>query len=255
MHINEVKINSFYQLPKWLFSEEYKKLSINAKILYTMLFNRVLLSKKNEWYDKDGQVYVYCTIDEIQSFLNIGRETAVKAKKELVNYKLIYEVRQGLSKPNRLYINRSSKLELQKYENRTSRSTKNSTLEVGKSNGSNTEYSNTEYSNTDIDIYSPVSDETRTTYLVEIKEAVSYLNSKAGTKYRHSADKTKKLIRARLKDGFTLNDIKKVIDKKVDEWLKTDMSKYLRPETLFGSKFESYLNQPEPEKSEYDDLF
>jgi len=52
------------------------------------------------------------------------------------------------------------------------------------------------------------------------------------------------LIKARIADGFTIKDFETVIQKKADEWLKTDMSKYLRPETLFGTKFESYLNQP-----------
>jgi predicted phage replisome organizer/uncharacterized phage protein (TIGR02220 family) len=74
-------------------------------------------------------------------------------------------------------------------------------------------------------------------------EIVTFLNEKAGTKYRSSSAKTKKLIHARFEDGFKLDDFKTVITKKTDEWLNTDMAKYLRPETLFGTKFESYLNQ------------
>ena len=72
---------------------------------------------------------------------------------------------------------------------------------------------------------------------------ISYLNEKAHTKYRHSSSKTKTLIKARLNEGFTEDDFKKVIDNKTAEWINTDMEKYLRPETLFGTKFESYLNQ------------
>lgn len=72
---------------------------------------------------------------------------------------------------------------------------------------------------------------------------ISYLNEKAHTKYRHSSSKTKTLIKARLNEGFTEDDFKKVIDNKTEEWLNSDMEKYLRPETLFGTKFESYLNQ------------
>ncbi|MGT2923883.1 conserved phage C-terminal domain-containing protein [Streptococcus caviae] len=100
-----------------------------------------------------------------------------------------------------------------------------------------------------LDIYSPVSDETRTALSAEIIDVVSYLNLKAGTKYKHSTQKTRKHIKARLNDGFSLEDFKTVINKKVDEWLNTDMSKYLRPETLFGTKFESYLNQPVKQQS------
>lgn len=73
---------------------------------------------------------------------------------------------------------------------------------------------------------------------------VEYLNEKAGTHYKASTAKTKSLINARLKEGFTIDDFKTVIDKKVKEWLKdVKMAKYIRPETLFGTKFEGYLNE------------
>ena len=73
-------------------------------------------------------------------------------------------------------------------------------------------------------------------------EIVSYLNERAGTHYRNTSDKTQAVIRARLNDGFSLSDFKTVIDKKCDDWIGTEYEKYLRPETLFGTKFESYLN-------------
>jgi uncharacterized phage protein (TIGR02220 family) len=73
---------------------------------------------------------------------------------------------------------------------------------------------------------------------------IEYLNQKAGAKYKPSSQKTKSLIDTRVNDGFTLDDFKTVIDKKVSSW-KDDlkMSVYLRPETLFGNKFEGYLNE------------
>lgn len=73
-------------------------------------------------------------------------------------------------------------------------------------------------------------------------QVVSYLNEKAGTAYKASSAKTQTLINARLADGFGIEDFEAVIDKKCAEWLGTDMEQYLRPETLFGTKFESYLN-------------
>lgn len=74
-------------------------------------------------------------------------------------------------------------------------------------------------------------------------DVISYLNEKAGTKYRASTSKTQSLIRARVAEDFTLDDFKIVIDKKCAEWLGDEkMEKYLRPETLFGTKFENYLN-------------
>lgn len=72
---------------------------------------------------------------------------------------------------------------------------------------------------------------------------VSYLNEKAGTAFKHTTAKTKSAIHARLSEGFKLDDFKTVIDKKCAEWIgDPKMEKYLRPETLFGTKFEGYLN-------------
>ena len=72
---------------------------------------------------------------------------------------------------------------------------------------------------------------------------ISYLNEKAGTAYKPTTAKTKSAINARLAEGFKIDDFKKVIDKKCAEWIGDEkMEKYLRPETLFGTKFEGYLN-------------
>jgi uncharacterized phage protein (TIGR02220 family) len=77
----------------------------------------------------------------------------------------------------------------------------------------------------------------------DYKSVIDYLNSKAGTAYRSNGKKTQQLINARVADGFVIDDFKRVIDTKVAEWANSDMAKFLRPETLFGTKFESYLNQ------------
>lgn len=76
-----------------------------------------------------------------------------------------------------------------------------------------------------------------------VEEVISYLNQKAGTKYKHTTESTKSMIKARLKEGFELSDFKTVIDKKVKQWKGSEMEQYLRPQTLFGTKMESYLNQ------------
>lgn len=73
---------------------------------------------------------------------------------------------------------------------------------------------------------------------------VDYLNIRTGSHYKATTKKTKDLIKARFNEGFTFEDFKTVIDKKCVDWLKDkNMNMYLRPETLFGTKFESYLNQ------------
>ena len=83
---------------------------------------------------------------------------------------------------------------------------------------------------------------------VQCKEIIDYLNLKANTNYKYTTSKTQTLIKARYNEGFIIDDFKRVIDNKVSEWKDTEMEKYLRPETLFGTKFESYLNQKEKEK-------
>lgn len=77
------------------------------------------------------------------------------------------------------------------------------------------------------------------------EDIITFLNSTVGSNYKSTTGKTRKLIAARLAEGFTVDDFQAVITKKAKEWQGTDMAQYLRPETLFGTKFEGYLNQPE----------
>ena len=77
-----------------------------------------------------------------------------------------------------------------------------------------------------------------------IKTIVEYLNGVIGAHYKPDTPKTVSLIKARMREGFTVDDFKTVIDKKAAHWARDgDMQKYLRPETLFGTKFEGYLNE------------
>ncbi|AXF53690.1 DnaD-like helicase loader [Streptococcus phage CHPC1045] len=106
MHINEVKNNAFYQFPQWLLKEEpYNNLGDKAKLMYMLLFDRRTLSIKNKWYDDDGQIYMYFTNEQFMQELNCSEKPIIKAKKELAEIGLLEEVRQGINKPNRLYIN------------------------------------------------------------------------------------------------------------------------------------------------------
>lgn len=74
-------------------------------------------------------------------------------------------------------------------------------------------------------------------------EIINHLNQIAGTSFRQSSQKTKDLINARLNEGFTIDDFKKVHIIKFAEWSGTEFEKFLRPQTLYSNKFESYLNQ------------
>lgn len=83
----------------------------------------------------------------------------------------------------------------------------------------------------------------------KVAEVVQALNEETGAHYRPTSKATMRHVLARLREGFTVEECKEVIRKKSDEWGNTEMAKYLRPETLFGSKFESYLNAPEDPKA------
>lgn len=89
-----------------------------------------------------------------------------------------------------------------------------------------------------------------TTFNNTYKDILSYLNEKTDKNFKHTTKKTQDLIKARTKEGFTKEDFYKVIDNKVTEW-KNDpkMERYLRPDTLFGTKFEGYLNQKAVKKT------
>lgn len=147
MHINEVKNNAFYQFPQWLLKEEpYKNLGDKAKLAYMLLFDRRTLSIKNKWYDDNGQIYMYFTIDQFMQELNCSNKAVLKAKKELVEVGLLEEVRQGRNKPNRLYIKgreQSTLLEVSKVHTGSEQS---SLLEVNKVHAINTNNINTNIS-------------------------------------------------------------------------------------------------------------
>ena len=81
---------------------------------------------------------------------------------------------------------------------------------------------------------------------IPYEKIIDYLNRKTNSHYRPTSKATRRLIKARYNEGFTDADFKTVIDKKCTEWLQdANMAQYLRPETLFGTKFEAYLNQPD----------
>ena len=81
-------------------------------------------------------------------------------------------------------------------------------------------------------------------YSPAVAEIVDHLNMRTGSQYKHTSKKTQDLIRARMNEGFTAEDFITVIDKKCVEWMNTEWQQYLRPETLFSTKFEGYLNAP-----------
>ena len=107
MKISEVKNNAFYQMPQWLYEPPYNALSDKAKQIYMFLFDRRTLSIQNKWFDEKGDVFVYYTNEQLMEKLNCSNKPIIQAKKELHDIGLLREVRQGVNKPNRLYISGS----------------------------------------------------------------------------------------------------------------------------------------------------
>lgn len=112
--INETLQHSYYQMPQELFNnEKYRKLSIEAKVIYAFLLNRMNLSRINKWINGRGEIYLIYTRKEIQSKLNLSDKPVTRAFKELRETNLIKEERQGFGKPNLIYIGKIEHEELQ----------------------------------------------------------------------------------------------------------------------------------------------
>ena len=229
---------AFFKFPKpFIYDEKYKKLSNNAKLLYMLLFDRLELSLKNGWHDKDGNVFQYYTNEQLMIDLNCNsNKTIIKIKKELKDAGLITEVRQGMNLPNRIYLdalNGSVESTFQEVQKVHIGSVENTLSEVQKVHTIKTENTKTENNNNKLSI---------------CKEVISYLNLKAKKNFKVDTASHQKFIKARLKEGYTLEDFKKVVDVMVAKWKGTEYEQYLQPQTLFGNKMDNYLNQPIPRK-------
>ena len=232
---NEVEKFQYFQLPKWLFKEPYKKLSNNAKIMYALLYNRLDLSLESKWHDRNGQVFMYFTTAEFCEELGCSEKTVTKIKKELVTSGLLREERQGLTKPNRLYIlgPKIVKREPPEPEKIPSRTVENTALDTQEVQTIKTDIRKTDIDNNKLSI---------------CKEVISYLNLKTKKNFKVDTASHQKFIKARLKEGYVLEDFKKVVDIMVAKWKGTEYEQYLQPQTLFGNKMDNYLNQPMPRK-------
>ena len=214
---------SFFKFPKpFIYDEKYKTLSNHAKLLYMLLFGRLELSIKNGWHDRDGNVFQYYTNEQLMVDLNSSEKTIIKFKKELKDVGLLKEVRQGNNLPNRIYISAVD----------GTVKTTVSELEILQTNKTD---------NNEID--------NNNNKLSICKEVISYLNLKAKKNFKVDTASHQKFIKARIKEGYVLEDFKKVVDIMVAKWKGTEYEQYLQPQTLFGNKMDNYLNQPMPKRS------
>ena len=100
----EVQRNTFYQMPKFLFEDEFKSLSNDARMLYSLLRDRHELSFKNQWFNEDDEIYLIYSRASMCEKLNLSEKTITKAMNSLKNHKLIEEQRQGMGRPNLIYL-------------------------------------------------------------------------------------------------------------------------------------------------------
>lgn len=171
----EAEQYSFYKIPKLLFTDDYfKKISVEAKVLYGLMLDRMSLSVKNQWMDEEGRAYIYYSLEDIMDALGCSNKKAISIMKELdmdAGIGLIEKKRQGQGKPTMIYLKQFMIQDVQKCRNYTSeeksvisevknlhilkckndisRSEENTCLEVknihtNKNNINNTEISNTE---------------------------------------------------------------------------------------------------------------
>ena len=148
---NEYLENVFYQIPKELFvNPYYKDLSSDSKLLYGLLLDRLSISRKNEWIDEDGNIFLIFSRKEAGEKLNLSDKTVTKAFKQLADAKLIYEKRQGFRKNNIIYvgkINHISTANIMSRKNYDSRNGNSTIQESENLRCSNNKYNKNNYSN------------------------------------------------------------------------------------------------------------
>ena len=147
------KLFSFYRIPKALFQEpRFQSLSTDAKILYGILLDRMSLSVKNEWFDKQGRVFIIFTIEDVKRALCCADNKATKLLRELEKFGLIERKRRGQGKPCLVYVknfsSESSKESVKNRDNDDSCGSKIACQDPVKSRGIKKKENKTEMNNT-----------------------------------------------------------------------------------------------------------
>lgn len=213
-----------------------KDLNPNAKLLYGEI---TALCKR--------EGYCWASNSYFAELYGVSKVTISRWVKNLIDKGYIvsdikYKEGSKEIKERRLYLNDTlpiNKNDKGSYQNCNEGINKNDNTPINKNvKGINTDNIITSI-NTDNKEYGPAKAEPSIPY----KKIIEYLNSKTGRQFNFKGQANRRLIKARFNEGYTEDDFYKVIDIKTEEWTNTDMEKYLRPNTLFGNKFDGYLNQ------------
>lgn len=148
--VNEVLENVFYQIPKELFTNPiYNSLDSTSILLYGLLLDRLSVSMKNKWIDKDGNIYIIYSRKEAQKKLRLSDKPVSKAFKKLEEAKLIYEIRSGFKKHNTIYVGKIAHQSVEKTMNRIMSDSRNGRITIQESENirrSNNKYNKNNYS-------------------------------------------------------------------------------------------------------------
>lgn len=196
---------------------------------------------KNQLQIIEGEKYFYLTREKIEEEVGFKESRQRAAMDNLVQAGILKIKKFGLPAKNYYLINFENLFELLKDKsssNQVTSDVKIKPLEALKSSLNNNKIIKKENNN-----ISSIEDNILKRNETAIEIIIDYLNHLAGTRYKVTTEANIKNIKARLTEGYTISDLKLVIEYKCKEWKGTDMQKYLRPETLFRpSKFEGYLN-------------
>ena len=206
----------FYQVPKALFkNHRYKGLSLGPKLMYSILRDRLDLSIKNNWKDEKGYIYLIFSVEELMNLLEMSNKIIIKYKKRLAKYGLIFEKRLGQGKANKIYILKPELPEFQKCRKYTSRSGKNTPLEVPKVHPSDTYVKETNLNNVN-----------RTSREEVVENSESEIKKYPGPKRYRSREKEQlaKEIAEELNDDHSLGAFRVVVDKISEQRIRIFLS-------------------------------
>jgi len=237
--VKEILIsNSFFVMNKKI----VKKFDADTALLLSSFAEaEIAFSDDNGWF--------FQTIETVEEMTGLQRKKQERCIKKLIENGILEQKNIGMPRKRYFRLNYEKINEIVFESNIKS---KNSVW----TDGTNKNVRNGQAIMNKTDNYKEINKENnnKNTYIVEneenltekeqipYKEIIEYLNEKADKQYRYTTPKTRELIKARWNEGFTLDDFKKVIDNKTLEWKNTKWENYLRPVTLFSTKFESYLN-------------
>ena len=215
------------------------------------------LASEYDYWEKQEKIndgFFFSTIENVEENTTLSAHKQRKALNKLQELNIVEVSLKDIPAKRYIKINEEQLFKIfniKMLKNLTSSSEKNEYLDVKKINVNNNNYNknnknNKEINKENIRESSSELSPAKAAPQIPYDEIINYLNFKVGVNYKSTTKNTQRLIKARFNEGFTLDDFKQVIDKMSAEWLKDKkMQRYLRPETLFGTKFESYLNKKE----------